>query len=301
MSTTSDIAAGASRLCDFFSTCEPALIGRNGTIELQVLYFWVVHRRSAVARGGADALPYPPHLADILERHAGVFPRTDASIDAWAAAYADALGTADQMAAGWYKPLAGVDRGLLEALGKPGHVQCPLRSLEPYYVDPAIQWPRHLSGARVCVVSSFADTIERQTARLDAVWPAGLFPPDVAWSTIRTGYSPRLALGTAGWPEDVLTWQDAVVYVTDRIHAIGPDIVIIGCGALGMIIGAAAKKLGCRVLVLGGATQVLFGIKGRRWAQHEIISGFWNGAWVWPSESETPKGADQIEGGCYWG
>jgi hypothetical protein len=68
-----------------------------------------------------------------------------------------------------------------------------------------------------------------------------------------------------------------------------------------MIIGSAAKKLGCKVIVLGGATQVLFGIKGKRWATHNVISAFWNDAWVWPSDSETPKGSAGIEGGCYWG
>jgi hypothetical protein len=52
--------------------------------------------------------------------------------------------------------------------------------------------------------------------------------------------------------------------------------------------------------VLGGATQVLFGIKGKRWETHDVISKFWTDAWVWPSLEETPGGAGDIEGGCYW-
>jgi hypothetical protein len=39
---------------------------------------------------------------------------------------------------------------------------------------------------------------------------------------------------------------------------------------------------------------------GNRWANHSVISKFWNDAWVWPSEEETPRGAAKIEGGCYW-
>jgi 2-polyprenyl-6-methoxyphenol hydroxylase-like FAD-dependent oxidoreductase len=80
----------------------------------------------------------------------------------------------------------------------------------------------------------------------------------------------------------------------------GAEICIIGCGGLGMILGAELKRRGLQCIVLGGATQVLFGIKGRRWATHDVISKFWTDAWVWPSLEETPGGAATIEGGCYW-
>ena len=67
-----------------------------------------------------------------------------------------------------------------------------------------------------------------------------------------------------------------------------------------MLIGSELKQRGVIAIVLGGATQVLFGIKGMRWATHSVISEFWNEAWVWPKQSETPLGASSIEGACYW-
>jgi hypothetical protein len=67
-----------------------------------------------------------------------------------------------------------------------------------------------------------------------------------------------------------------------------------------MIIGAHLKARGIVAIVMGGAIQVFFGIKGGRWANHEIIRGFWNDAWAWPSAEETPGGAVAIEGACYW-
>jgi predicted dienelactone hydrolase len=69
---------------------------------------------------------------------------------------------------------------------------------------------------------------------------------------------------------------------------------------LGMLIGAALRSSGKVVIVMGGATQVLFGICGARWISHPVIRSFWNSEWVWPSASETPAGAGKIEGGCYW-
>ena len=60
------------------------------------------------------------------------------------------------------------------------------------------------------------------------------------------------------------------------------------------------KDKGVIAIVMGGAIQILFGIKGRRWDSHSIISSFYNDDWVYPSQDEVPNGALEIEGGCYW-
>lgn len=295
-----DIESGAKQLASGIASPEPFFMGRNGTVELQALYFWYTQRRM-----GAGGPQYPIHLADTLERHAGVFPATTANIDAWAKEYTRALEEMDGTAAGWYKPLAGIETSLLDTFTQEECFRCPLRSLEPYYVPAAIQWTRAVKpGSKVCVVSSFADTISKQLMRypegLKGVWPESIFPTDISWSTVRTGYAPSLAQGSAEWPPFVKSWQDAVDYVLAEIYSYKPDLVIVGCGGLGMVIGGVLKRKGIHVIVLGGATQVLFGIKGQRWATHEIISTFWNDTWVWPSADETPAGATAIEGACYW-
>jgi hypothetical protein len=88
--------------------------------------------------------------------------------------------------------------------------------------------------------------------------------------------------------------------VVKKVVDTGASICIIGCGGMGMCIGAKLKMLGISAIVLGGATQVLFGIKGRRWKNHDVISAFWNEEWVAPSADEIPGGAASVEGGCYW-
>ena len=67
-----------------------------------------------------------------------------------------------------------------------------------------------------------------------------------------------------------------------------------------MPIAKMLKDRGVIAIVMGGAIQILFGIKGKRWESHSIISTFWNDEWVWPSASETPMAAKGVEGGCYW-
>ena len=52
---------------------------------------------------------------------------------------------------------------------------------------------------------------------------------------------------------------------------------------------------------LADATQILFGIKGRRWeAYPENVERLSNDAWIRPSSEETPSAAGRVEDGCYW-
>ena len=51
---------------------------------------------------------------------------------------------------------------------------------------------------------------------------------------------------------------------------------------------------------LGGALQLLFGIRGRRWEASPRFQQLMNSRWVRPSLAETPAGADQVDGRCYW-
>jgi hypothetical protein len=294
------IDVGAQKICEVIKGSEPFFIGRNGTIELEALFFWLIRRKD----GGS--VPYPSRYLETLNRNAGVFPETNEAVDAWCQQYCEALGELNGLAAGWYKPLENIEAAILKFYTSGSEFRCPLRSLEPYYVEPALQWTRQLAGKRVTVVSSFADSIKKQLEgeNFPRIWTNAneglLNPPGITWSYVRTGYAPALALGRCGWPAAVNCWQDAVAHVLRAVGETDADVAIIGCGGLGMLIGAELKRQGISAIVLGGATQVLFGLKGTRWATHNVISGFWNDAWVWPSHAETPKGAVLVEGGCYW-
>jgi hypothetical protein len=208
----------------------------------------------------------------------------------------------DVLVAGWYEPLKQQEERFLNQTNTLAP-RIPLRSLEPYYVAPELRWTHLLAGQRVAVISSFAQTIQEQTDQRELIWPLqteSLLPGNVEWIPIQTGYAPILAQGVAGWPADIGSWDVAVQWMVKEVLKSKASIALIGCGALGMVVGAELKKHGIIAIVLGGATQVLFGIKGMRWLNHSVISTFWNEAWVWPKPSETPRGASLIEGACYW-
>lgn len=267
------------------------IIGRNGTIELQSLLGWI-------KRGSLDST-----LLSTLERNAGVFSKDREVLNEWAQEYFEANKIADIMAAGWYMPLVKHETDLFQTWN-PSCSLIPLRSLEPYYVKPQLRWTNLLAGRRVAVVSSFTETMKKQLEVREAVWGTSadtLLPPTTEFQFFQTGYAPRLALGRAEWSPACASWKDAVDRLEADIVTSQCRIVLIGCGGLGLPLACRLRRHGKIVIVLGGAIQVLFGIKGKRWATHDVIGKFWTESWVWPSEQETPMGATLVEDACYWG
>ena len=263
-----------------------ALIGRNGTIELEQM------------------IQVNPAKLPILERNAGIFPVAIHNIFyRWQTESIDATKSADILATGWYEPLKEAETLMLEKWQVKA-LQVPLRTLEPYYVSPDEQWTRLLEGHSVAVVTSFTETAKKQVSKgAKAIWGShGVLPPDgtVDWHWIQTGYPRSIAQGRNEWPDGINSWFQAADYVVREVMKSGARFALIGCGGLSMPIAKMLKDRGVIAIVMGGAIQVLFGIKGRRWEKYPVISTFWNDEWVWPSKEETPVYAHAIEGGCYW-
>jgi hypothetical protein len=260
-----------------------ALYGRFGTIEYQTLM-------------------HPTNQSPILERNAGVFPTSGTFLKDWAFEYNQAVKEATAMAAGWHPPFQPME--LLYILGH--NPQCkilPLRSLEPYYSLPTTMWTNAFANQNVTFVSSFADSMAKQYEKKHLVWPASheqILPSSAKYSFVRSYYGPAVAQGNAQWPAPIQSWKDAVDALEAQVLATNPSIVVLGCGGLAMVLAKRLKAKNIITIVLGGAIQIMFGIKGKRWLNHDIIKTFFNSHWVFPQDHEIPNGAKQIEGGCYW-
>ena len=85
-----------------------------------------------------------------------------------------------------------------------------------------------------------------------------------------------------------------------EISTLNFDIAIIGAGSYGLPLGSFIKQMGRQAVHLGGATQIMFGIKGRRWESKPFFQGLFNDSWVRPRDDETPSNSETVEGGCYW-
>lgn len=97
----------------------------------------------------------------------------------------------------------------------------------------------------------------------------------------------------------------------DEIDKEDYDICLLGCGAYGFPLAAHVKRQGKQAVHLGGALQLLFGIKGKRWEDPNYGVKEWNipyGSytalmnkyWIRPDNITSPPNIQQVEGGCYW-
>ena len=273
---------------------EPFFAGKLGTSECELLLFYLSSRKDA-----ETPLTYPLRVRQNICLNAGVFPDTNAVLDDWANhMLTEVLPIMDGVAE--WNPIYPLQENLLLNTFSPMSARFPARSLEPYYeADLRQRWTQEIAYS-FAVVSPFHQSIQRQWPYRNAVWSSVRLWSDLTPvpHVIRAGYNPYLSY-TSNW-DDATDWRTAVESVVEQVCASGAHLVILGCGALSLPIAAALKRRGVSAIHTGGATQILFGVQGRRWDSHSIISGFYNSAWVRPLPCETPTNSAMIEGGCYW-
>lgn len=276
---------GASLVADVVAAARPALIGRFGTSELGCASYY-----SRWRQGRGPKLGYPASLRRVMRVNAGMFSDDDGGLDRWSTLYLDSVAQADVMGV-WFNRN---EHRIVDRF-------CPSAQLVYLEALNCVLWQQpwsaQLAGRRVLVVHPFARTIERQYREQRTrlfVNPSTL--PEFELSTIVAVQS-----GSEN-PCPFPTWFDALESMVDRMSAVEFDVAIIGAGAYGMPLAAAAKRMGRIGINLGGATQLLFGVRGRRWEieSPDDIAPLFNEHWVRPSAEETPEHSGLVEGGCYW-
>ena len=179
-----------------------------------------------------------------------------------------------------------------------------LRMIEPFWSKTP--WTKALEGKKVVVVHPFANLIESQYS----INRRKLFDnPDVLPQfELRTVQAVQSLGGEGNGFND---WFDALAWMEHEIDKEDYDVALIGCGAYGFPLAAHVKRTGKKAVHLGGALQLLFGIRGKRWEDPNygvkewgipvgMYSNLMNEYWIRPGDSLKPKNAQQVEGGCYW-
>jgi len=168
-----------------------------------------------------------------------------------------------------------------------------LEDMEPFFVNNP--WTKALEGRKVLVVHPFSETIEDQYLKRNLIFENNLLP-DFELKTIKAVQS------IAGEKTEFIDWFEALQSMKSKIENIDFDICIIGAGAYGFPLAAHVKRLGKKAIHLAGVTQLLFGIKGKRWEEYIVwpYMNLYNENWVRPGENDKPKNATIVEGACYW-
>ncbi|NLE22724.1 MAG: hypothetical protein GX624_08100 [Actinobacteria bacterium] len=275
-------ADSCSVIRDVLRRGEPALIARMGGFELECLMH---HRR---ARRRLPRRPYPEHTVRVMGTNAGYFPVSDETLDAFVPVYLDAISAVDVMGV-WFN----IGEELVVRKVCPRAELVPLWCIEPYYHE--LPWSCELEGRRVLVVHPMTESITAQYARRELLFPES---PDVL-PPFELLLLPAVQ-SAAGEQPPFRDWFAALASMKAAMDELDYEVCIIGAGAYGLPLAAHAKRRGRVAVHMGGATQILFGIKGRRWDEHAEISRLYNDAWVRPRPCEVPRDAAAVEGGCYW-
>jgi len=167
-----------------------------------------------------------------------------------------------------------------------------IRDLEPWWFnDP---WTSALKGKKVLVIYPNSQLIEKQYFNnRNNIYKNSIYNlPEFELIT----YEPIQTL--AGGKTNFESWFDALNFMIEDLKSICFDVAIIGAGAYGFSLAAEIKKMGKQSLQLGGATQLFFGIKGKRWEEWKHYTSLRGEGWV--DVKDKPKGFESIEGGCYW-
>lgn len=270
-------AAGNDAAAEAIRAGGPFLFGRCGATEMRTVADWL-------ANGGRG---FAEKTRQDIQNLSGVFPTDDDTLARFCALYVDCVHQADLLAL-WD---VGAERTVIRGCTHTRFTQ--LRALEPYYHPHP--WSAALAGRRVLVVHPFKQTILAQYARRERLFPgAGILP---AFGSLRVVQAVQGLAGQAtGYPD----WFAALAAMQAEMDAEPYDVAIIGAGAYGLPLAAHAKATGHAAVQMSGATQLLFGIRGKRWDSHPVISGLYNDAWVRPAAAEQPANKERVEGGSYW-
>lgn len=269
--------------------CTPLMAARLGAVELNCMLTYHSIRQDVPRRekclhfikNRIKPFWWEKKIVTAMSDNAGFFPPTETMLSRFCERMISDLGWTDVLGS-WM---------LGESVFReycPAARTVPLYDLEPYrHRDP---WSEALEGRNVLVIHPFAKTIRKQYESRELLFRDKRVLPEFELKTLEAVQS------AAGCEVPFDDWFEALDFMSERIESTRFDIALIGCGAYGFPLAAYVKRLGKQAIHLGGALQLLFGIKGRRWDQTDL----YNEHWVRPSREETPPNSKRVEGGCYW-
>jgi len=259
---------------------KPFIVSRLGASELMLVLNYLHFRRR-------KKILWNDYLRDEIKRQSGVFPTDDDSLNRFSDTYLDSIRKIDILGV-WNND--GEDY-IIEKFC-PRATLVPLESLEPYFFE--VPWSAELAGKKVLVIHPFEDSITIQVKNRDKLFENKLILPKFHLITLKSVQSHVYN------ETEFQSWFDALDLMKKKIQRIDFDIAIIGAGAYGLPLASFIKDIGKQAIHMGGATQVLFGIKGKRWEERDEFRHLFNEYWKNPEESEKPKQYQQLEGGAYW-
>lgn len=272
----SSATATNDEIANLIADAVPAAIGKIGNSELSALHYWVKGKTP------------DPVLEDHLFVQCGFFPFEPTAVGRFQRYFSDILGDMTHIAVwgNFFEPQAikqfAPTAGLIDR-----------KALEPHKMDNA--WTRALEGKRVVVVSPFSASIQTQYDRRERLWSGRSdMLPGFSLRTVKTPFSPGLQE-----PQEA-DWFERLDNVWADIESEDFDVCLVGAGAMSLPLCVMCARAGKVGIHLGGYTQIMFGIWGRRWEHDPTLKPFRNEYWISPLREETPERSHLVDNNSYW-
>jgi hypothetical protein len=273
---------------------KPLMVSRFGSTELNCIlnYYFVEQGFFKNVKNILTGIPYflkiKPGIMYYMNIFSGFFPSTEANIKRFCEMSLLDLPEIDILGS-WQ-----THERFLYPYFNPDHIRVQLGDLNP--IRHEHPWTIALAGKKVLIVHPFEETIKEQFKKREFLFTNKETLPPFELKTLKAVQS------MADAKTQYKSWFEALDFMKSEIGRIDFDIAILGCGAYGMPLAAHIKRIGKQAIHLGGETQALFGIKGKRWEtdNYAYHLKFYNDYWVRPSDSEIPEGSKKVEGGAYW-
>jgi hypothetical protein len=287
------VEAGNESIKSMIDSNKPFMIARIGESELEVIrnylaidysrgnnlikkwWYYILHAEMPVWTGRKT-----------LVVDSGFFPGSDEMLIKFSKSFIEDLKLIDGLGVWYNKGEDYVARAFFS-----NATLFPLSSIEPYFfVQP---WSASLQGKKVLVIHPFSQSIEANYKNRDKLFANQSILPSFELTTIKAVQT------IAGTKSQFENWFQALDYMCSEIDKKDFDIAIIGAGAYGLPLAAYVKRKGKQAIHMGGATQILFGIRGVRWDKSASFQQLFNEWWTRPLDSEKPENYKVIGNGNY--
>lgn len=297
----SDPNKASDIIFELLSSGKPCMIARFGSTELLAItnYLGVCEPQRSVweyIQGKQFEWWWEEHIKEQMTQWSGFFPSTNKNLTKFGKLFIEDCKQIDILGSWLENETTIINRIELNVQ------KISLLFLEPYWSENP--WSRILEGKNVLVIHPFAPLIEEQYSGKRAL----LFNnknvlPKFNLKTIQ-------AVQSLGGDCEFNDWFEALDNMKAQMDQTDYDIALIGCGAYGFPLAAHAKRMGKQAIHLGGALQLLFGIRGKRWdnpdygiqefGKQNTYKKLFNKEWIYPPADFAPKNAQKVENACYW-
>jgi hypothetical protein len=276
--------ADLSDIRNALASRKPFAAGKIGGTELRALEYW--DRRLRFEWPPARGWIRPAERLMLLS---GFFPIEKGHFTSWQNITTQAISEMDFLCAWQTDPFFEQYEQLLINKLAPSSFNFFLRNLGRPLIPILLPF-------KWLVVSPFSLSVERQLPKLREIHDPD-FVQDGEWNyPAQTCQVVRCPFYSHLEKSPYASWLDGLEKMSKEILAKQFDVALIGAGAWSLPLAARIKDSGRSAIHMGGETQLIFGIRGKRWDNYSI----YNKSWVSPDDSEMPQKRERVEDGCYW-